>query len=546
MSSITNFFKCFLSQSLNAGDDVSVIYVDRITNAQGETITTSDFADFSRGILTVNPNADGVSEYPENISFSAIDSSALSFTGAIRGLNKGGVKTTSLMRYHPVGTPVIISVGTHNLQDIKIYIDNQISIAAIGTSNVVAGTAGETISQGNLLYLKNDGKWWLADADTITTIENVQLGIAQGAGTTGATITGGVMLQGLDTHQSGLSAGTTYYASNTAGAISSSVGTNTKIIGIGRSSTSIYFNPDFNDAVALQNSLYTYAADSVGTDSYAITLSPAVGSLSTGLKLNFKAGTANTGACTLAVNGLTAKSIKKNVSDDLITGDILANQIITVIYDGTNFQLLSKTPTLVPTIQTFTSNGTWTKPAGLKYIDVELVGGGGGGAGNTTLGFTSSGGGGGGYSRKIIPAASLGATETVTVGTGGSAGAGTGGNGGTGGTTSFGSHLQATGGTGGTASNAAGSGGIGSGGDINLSGGGGAGGGGRANGEAGGSGGSSILGGGAAATNADAGDNSGLTGGNYGGGGSGAHSGGGNDTSGGQGAGGFVKVIEYY
>lgn len=84
-----------------------------------------------------------------------------------------------------------------------------------------------------------------------------------------------------------------------------------------------------------------YAVDSVGTDAYAITPSPAETAYVTGKEYTFKAGTANTGAATLNVNSLGAKTIKKDVSTDLATGDILANQIVTVKYDGTNFQMTS-------------------------------------------------------------------------------------------------------------------------------------------------------------------------------------------------------------
>lgn len=84
-----------------------------------------------------------------------------------------------------------------------------------------------------------------------------------------------------------------------------------------------------------------YATDAVGTDSYAITLS-GVSAYVTGQTFKFKAATANTGACTLNINALGAKTIKKNVSTDLATGDILANQDVVVIYDGTNMQLISQ------------------------------------------------------------------------------------------------------------------------------------------------------------------------------------------------------------
>lgn len=88
-----------------------------------------------------------------------------------------------------------------------------------------------------------------------------------------------------------------------------------------------------------------YAADSVGTDSYAITLSPAPTAYTTGMVVNVKFGTANTNAASLNVNGLGAKTIKKSYNSDLVTGDILANQIGSLIYDGTNFQMLSPTAT---------------------------------------------------------------------------------------------------------------------------------------------------------------------------------------------------------
>lgn len=54
-----------------------------------------------------------------------------------------------------------------------------------------------------------------------------------------------------------------------------------------------------------------------------------------GMKVAFKAGNANTGASTLNVNGLGAKSIKKNYNNNPAAGDIVAGQIIEVTYDST-------------------------------------------------------------------------------------------------------------------------------------------------------------------------------------------------------------------
>lgn len=96
---------------------------------------------------------------------------------------------------------------------------------------------------------------------------------------------------------------------------------------------------DYATVNQVQTRVVAYAADSVGTDSYAITLSPALSAYAVGQQFVFAAGTANTGAASLNVNGLGAKTIKKDYNADLNDGDIAQNQMITVIYDGTNFQM---------------------------------------------------------------------------------------------------------------------------------------------------------------------------------------------------------------
>lgn len=99
-----------------------------------------------------------------------------------------------------------------------------------------------------------------------------------------------------------------------------------------------------------------YGVDSVGTDAYAITITSPITSYTSGQTFTFKAGTSNTAAATLNVNSIGAIAIKKNGSTALSTGDILSGQIITVIYDGTNFQMQSNIGGgSVPIVNTFTS-----------------------------------------------------------------------------------------------------------------------------------------------------------------------------------------------
>ena len=196
-----------------------------------------------------------------------------------------------------------------------------------------------------------------------------------------------------------------------------------------------------------------YSVDAAGSDTYVITPSPAITAYAAGQEFSFKAGTANTGACTINVSGLGAKTIKKNVSSDLETGDILLNQIVTLKYDGTNMQMVSNLPSNAPVVNTYlnaASPATWTKPTGLKYVTVQLWAGGGSGGSNVT----GSGGGGGAYNTITLPAASLGTTETVTIGAGGTSS--TGATGKVGENSSFGSWMTVYGGGGGFASGGAG------------------------------------------------------------------------------------------
>ncbi|MFR9800653.1 hypothetical protein ACL02U_32880, partial [Streptomyces sp. MS06] len=61
-------------------------------------------------------------------------------------------------------------------------------------------------------------------------------------------------------------------------------------------------------------------------------------------------------------------------------------------------------------VQTFTADGTWSKPAGAIWVVVELMGGGGGAGGSASTGSAQSacsgGGGGGEYARGTFAASS--------------------------------------------------------------------------------------------------------------------------------------------
>jgi hypothetical protein len=355
----------------------------------------------------------------------------------------------------------------------KGYVDSVVTGGTINTDRIIVGsqTAGETVAAGSIVYFKSsDSRWWKTDADLVATVSNVQLGVALGSGTAGNPISGGVQIYGKCDSFTGLTATATYYVSNTAGAVSSSAGTISVVLGQAFSTTGIFFNPDSSAVTAISST----------------------------------AGVADAG-----------KLIKSDA-----TG------------------LIDKSFTTTPTVVTFTASGTWTKPTGLKYAIVEIIGGGGGGGSVTSSSGAGSGGGAGAYTKKLIGAASLGATETVTIGAGGAANS-------AGGNSTFGSILTSNGGaaSGGDTDNPS-AGGAASGGDVNINGGYGKGGCETGSAQSGGRGGDTPLGSGGTGGVGNAGGGGGT---GYGSGGGGAATSANSaDQTGGSGAGGLCIVTEYY
>lgn len=481
-------------------------------------LTMADFGTI--GYITIEP---GSATRQEIVSFTGVTQNAngtATLTGLSRGLSPVSPYTSSstYQKAHSGGSVVVLSNPPQLYEQLatkdndetitgywkvptplagtdianRDYVLSVVNGGAISTDQlVVAGTAGETMATGTIVYFDTiQDEWMKTDADITASSTDIMLGIAQGPGTNGNTITGGVLLRGLDDNQSGMTIGAEQYLSNTAGAISGSAGTISKIVGIARTATTLYFDPDYN---------------------YLLT---------------------------------------NNQKDALSGGGVFgtpssSNKFLT----QTSVSSTSTFP--IPIVRTYLNSGsphTWTKPAGLRFITVRGVSGAGGGGGITNTQNYGAGGGAGGYCEKTITAASLGTTETVTVGVAGTAGAGTGGDGGAGGSTSFGTHCTITGGAGGEGgggTNVGGAGGVSTGGDVNITG---------EKGQTGGGttttlvslgdGGDSMLGKGGANSRLSQ-TGVGGTGVGYGAGGGGA-SDESADTAGGPGTQGYVIVTEFY
>jgi hypothetical protein len=97
---------------------------------------------------------------------------------------------------------------------------------------------------------------------------------------------------------------------------------------------------DYAATGQVQDGSFTWCGTAGGTaDALTLTPSPAISAYATGQRFQFKASSsANTGAATVAVSGLTAKAIQLNDAA-LVAGDIAANKYYEILYDGTAFQL---------------------------------------------------------------------------------------------------------------------------------------------------------------------------------------------------------------
>lgn len=95
----------------------------------------------------------------------------------------------------------------------------------------------------------------------------------------------------------------------------------------------------------IQDGGYIWGGSSGGTaNALTISVTPAITAYLAGQTFRFRSSLANTGAATLAVNGLAAQAITKDGGVALVNGDIPVAAIIEVVYLGTEFRLSRPAP----------------------------------------------------------------------------------------------------------------------------------------------------------------------------------------------------------
>jgi hypothetical protein len=115
----------------------------------------------------------------------------------------------------------------------------------------------------------------------------------------------------------------------------------------------------------------TTIATVTGTDTYVGTLSPAIAAYATGNLFSFVAPNTNTGAATINLNSLGAKSITKLGSTALAAGDIVSGRVYQIEYDGTRFQLLNPSAS---SVASFSAGSTGFTPSSATTGAVTLAG----------------------------------------------------------------------------------------------------------------------------------------------------------------------------
>jgi len=98
---------------------------------------------------------------------------------------------------------------------------------------------------------------------------------------------------------------------------------------------------DYARASQVQDGSFTYLTSVAGADT--ITASAAIGlsAYAAGQQFVFVAAADNTGAVTLNINAIGAKAVTKNGTSALVADDIASGAVCVVVYDGTQFQLVS-------------------------------------------------------------------------------------------------------------------------------------------------------------------------------------------------------------
>jgi hypothetical protein len=379
------------------------------------------------------------------------------------------------------------------------------SLSSIGTvtsgtwnADVIAGQFGGTgiANTGKTITLGGNFVTSGANALTLTTTgsTNVTLPTSGTLATTAQLPTFPISLTNGGTNASlTASNGGIFYSTATAGAILSGTATAGQILRSGASAAPTWSTATYPATTTVSQILYSSSANVVGgittgNNGVLITSAGGVPSISSTIpsatQLNITSvgtvtsGTWNAGVIAGQFGGTGIANTGKTITlgGNFVTSGAFAATLtltntttVTLPVSGTllantnNLSDVSSAATSRTNLgvdicfsqvvqQEFTASGTYTPTTGMVYCIVECLAGGGGGGGALGAGSggaAAGGGGAGSYSRSVITAATIGASQVVTIGAAGAGGTAGNNAGSAGGDTSLGALVVAKGGSGG-------------------------------------------------------------------------------------------------
>lgn len=101
----------------------------------------------------------------------------------------------------------------------------------------------------------------------------------------------------------------------------------------------------YGSAGQIQDSSLTYLTNIAGADVITAVAPVLMTAYATGQVFHFIAASDNTSAVTVNINAIGAVDVKTVTGDDLVAGDIVADAVVQIIYDGTNFQFINRDST---------------------------------------------------------------------------------------------------------------------------------------------------------------------------------------------------------